>query len=262
MKIFSCVKAGNSIIALCFYVLFISVGLSAAVDVGSSVAGLGQSQGMVVAPQINLLNQRPAKGQLIFTGFDKVLLSKGAAELAKNAEVRNAIPRYYEKLHNLSAKINAIKATRSHVHSSENGGAVLDLSEEAVRCERVIEKFRKKVPDDLLVMLHRKANMVKNIKNILVRIVEHELEEVRHAGSRLRDFFDHPIDRIDEWFKGFKRLDDLDQLFKELRALFGGLRKHVPGGKEMFAELHHSDPVDMVNHHPEDRKQAEIEAEK
>ena len=106
------------------------------------------------------------------------------------------------------------------------------------------------------------ANAIKNIKHILVRIVEHEMDEVKAAGSRLKDFFDHPIDRLDDFFKSFKRLDDVDQLFKELRALFGGLRKHVPGGKEMFAELHHPDPVDMVNHHPDDRKQAEIEAEK
>ncbi|MBM3894668.1 hypothetical protein FJ366_03695 [Candidatus Dependentiae bacterium] len=192
------------------------------------------------------------KPPLVFDSRDKYMIGRLGGFLAKDEKTVSAIASYYKQLHKLSVKIDTIKTTRGYVPSESNSVAV-DPLDEAAHCDRVMTKFQNKVPKDLLLKLHGGLKFIPGAKNILLKVVDHEVDGHRPCNSKLREFFEHPIDKIELWFKSFKKLDEVAFFFKELKALFVGLKRHVPGGKELFAELHHVDPVDAVNHQPEER---------
>ena len=211
-----------------------------------------------VAIQLDL----PQQKELKFEGFDRTLLTMLESTLAKDPADIQEIVRYYKSLHRLSEEIKEIRASRSMPLDGEaalEDVTTLEEEEEARQAQLLIEKMKREMKPGMLKDLHRMilqkvpAPLLPKVKAIVTKILEYEVAEVRAGKSLFKEFIHLSSDKIDDWLAGFRKLDAVDLLSRELRVLFMGLKTHLKKGKELFMEMQIPDPVEQVNQ-PEEQQ--------
>jgi hypothetical protein len=194
-----------------------------------------------------------------FVGFDKQILTMFGAGLSKDPADIQEIVKYYKSLHLLSEEIRELQTSRSEPFLDPvEGVVVLDDEEEARQAQHLIEKMKREMKPNMLKELHAKiqkipAAFLPKIKNIIDRILAHEVQEVREGKSLFKEFIHLSTDKIDDWLASFKKLAAVDLLTRELRVLFMGLKKHLPRGDQLFLEMRIPEPLEQVNQ-PEEQQ--------